>query len=301
MKVLVTGVNGFVGQHVVRELVDNGHVVAGVGLGPSTGKANHLLSDYISEDLRDRWPSIDCDAVVHLAALSQVGPSFQNPQHYIEANSAPMTNLGEALLKSSRPVRIVFASTGAVYQGPIGSPWDEDTLVIPSSPYIVSKILTEAQSAYYRQRGLNIVIMRPFNHIGPGQRDGFILPDLVRGVRNWLATGAALTVGNLRTRRDYTDVRDVARAYRLAMETPQLDATVLNVCSGISVSGYELLEEVSRILTPKRRPEIVVDESRLRPGDPPEIRGDNGQICKALGWSPKIPLAKSVRDLIESD
>jgi len=300
MKVVVTGVGGFVGQHLVRELVGNGHNVIGLGLGSADWHDARLMTDYLAVDLRNSWPLIDCDAVVHLAALSAVGPSFTEPQRYIEANSAPLTHMGEALLTTTRRARILVVSTGAVYQGPSGSAWKEDTRILPSSPYIVSKLVTEMQSAYYQRRGLDIVVMRPFNHIGPGQRTGFLLPDLVEGVRTWIQTGAPLSVGNLGTRRDYTDVRDVVRAYRLALEAPQLNATIFNVCSGKSVSGHELLASVTRALSPGRPPEIVVDESKLRPGDPEEIRGDNTAINTALGWRPTIPTDQSVRDVIVS-
>ncbi len=300
MKVAVTGVAGFVGPHLVRELTGHGHCVIGMGLGP-VGEDVGLLSDYVAVDLRDHWPSVDCDAVVHLAALSAVGPSFNEPQRYIESNSAPMTRLGEALLSMNEKVRVIVVSTGGVYHTSGNQSLDESSPINPSSPYIVSKILTEAQSAYYRQRGLDILVMRPFNHIGPGQGPGFLLPDLVRGVTHWMQTGEAVRVGNLATRRDYTDVRDVVRAYRLALEVPQVTAPVLNVSSGKSVSGQELLDIVADNLTDGRRPEIEVDQAKLRPGDPDEVRGNNTAIREALGWQPSIDLLQTVRDVVDSE
>ena len=297
MKVVVTGINGFVGQHLARELTDHGHAIVGMGLGPADDHVAHLLSEYISVDLRRCWPTVDCDAVVHLAALSAVGPSFKDPQLYIESNSAPMTHLGEALLAVPKRVRVVVISTGAVYSGAEKRPLGESALTVPSSPYIVSKLVTEAQSSYYRRRGLDVLVMRPFNHLGPGQATGFLLPDLVRGVMDWMQTGRAVPVGNLHTRRDYTDVRDVARAYRLALEAPKISQPVLNVCSGNSVSGLEILHLIAEHLAVER-PDVEVDESKLRPGDPEEVRGDNTAILQALGWRPSIPVSRSVRDMI---
>jgi GDP-4-dehydro-6-deoxy-D-mannose reductase len=297
MRVAVTGVNGFVGRHLTRELSENGHSVIGIGLGSVDEGVAPLLSEYISADLRDRWPAVDCDAVVHLAALSAVGPSFQDPQLYINSNSAPMTHLGEALLKASKRVRVIAVSTGAVYRGAGADPLDESAPTVPSSPYIVSKLVTEAQSAYYRHRGLDILVMRPFNHLGPGQSTGFLLPDLVSEVTHWMKTGKAVRVGNLDTRRDYTDVRDVARAYRLALEAPGTTQQVLNVCSGKGVSGREILQLIAETLGVER-PDVVVDESKIRPGDPQEVRGDNTAIAQALGWQPSVPLSQSVRDMI---
>jgi GDP-4-dehydro-6-deoxy-D-mannose reductase len=299
MKVVVTGVNGFVGQHLTRELTGHGHDVIGMGLGPAQDQVSPLLNEYLSVDLRRSWPAVDCDAIVHLAALSAVGPSFNDPQLYIESNSAPMTHLGEALLVLPKRVRVVVISTGAVYGGAATGPLDESSLVVPSSPYIVSKLVTEAQSSYYRQRGLDILVMRPFNHFGPGQATGFLLPDLVSGAMNWMHTGKAVPVGNLNTRRDYTDVRDVARAYRLALEATTVRQPVLNVCSGKAVSGLEILQMIAENLAVERL-DVEVDESKLRPGDPEEVRGDNTSILRALGWQPSIPVAQSVRDTIHS-
>lgn len=297
MKVIITGINGFVGQHLMRELTDHGHDVIGMGLGPADDQVAHLVSEYLSVDLRRYWPAVDCDAIVHLAALSAVGPSFKDPQLYIESNSAPMTHLGEALLAVPKRVRVVVISTGAVYGGAETRPLDEGASTVPSSPYIVSKLVTEAQSSYYRRRGLDILVMRPFNHLGPGQATGFLLPDLVSGVVNWMQTGEAVLVGNLHTRRDYTDVRDVARAYRLALEAPRINKPVLNVCSGKSVSGLEILQMVARALAVEQ-PDVEVDESKLRPGDPEEVRGDNTAIMQSLGWQPSIPVSQSVWDMI---
>jgi GDP-4-dehydro-6-deoxy-D-mannose reductase len=112
-----------------------------------------------------------------------------------------------------------------------------------------------------------------------------------------MKTGKAVRVGNLDTRRDYTDVRDVARAYRLALEAPGTTQQVLNVCSGKGVSGREILQLIAETLGVER-PDVVVDESKIRPGDPQEVRGDNTAIAQALGWQPSVPLSQSVRDMI---
>ncbi|GAA4708368.1 GDP-mannose 4,6-dehydratase [Nocardioides conyzicola] len=297
MKILVTGVGGFVGGHLVRELVSAGHEVVGAGLARNPGPVEELLVDYLWGDLTCAWPTVNVDAVVHLAALSAVGPSFADPQRYIEANSAPVTHLGEHLLTMARPVRTVVVSTGAVYGGGDAAPLTEQSPLVPTSPYAISKMLTEIQCAYYRQRGLDVVVMRPFNHIGPGQGSGFILPDLAEEARTSVRTGHAMTVGNLKTRRDYTDVRDVVRAYRLAVEAPEILAPVLNVCSGASVSGCEILELTTSALGVSGV-EVRVDESRLRPQDPPDIRGDNALIRSVLGWAPTIAVETSVRDFV---
>jgi GDP-4-dehydro-6-deoxy-D-mannose reductase len=290
VRVAVSGVNGFVGGHLVRELTEHGHAVIGLGVGaPAPGVADQLV-DYLDQDLTVAWPSVAADAVVHLAGLSAVGPSFGDPQGYIHGNSAPVTHLCEGLLAEERSPRIVVVSTGAVYAP--GVRLTESSPTQASSPYGVSKLLVETQCAYYRRRGLDVTVMRPFNHIGPGQQPGFLLPDLIAAV-----AAGELTAGNLDTRRDYTDVRDVVRAYRLAAEEKGLDVPVLNVCSGTSVSGRTMLGLVVDALGVPH-PEVAVDPDRLRPDDPAEITGDGTLIAQVLGWRPRIPLETTVRDTV---
>jgi GDP-4-dehydro-6-deoxy-D-mannose reductase len=294
VRVVVSGVNGFVGGHLARDLHAHGHAVVGLGKGPVEAAVAHLLDDYEEVDLAERWPDRESDAVVHLAGLSAVRPSFADPQGYLEGNSAPVTHLCEGLVAAGRTgadsPRIVVVSTGAVYAPGVGV--SETSPTEATSPYAVSKLLVESQCAYYRRRGLDITVMRPFNHIGPGQRQGFLLPDLIDAVR-----AGTLTAGNLDTRRDYTDVRDVARAYRLAVEAAEVGVPVLNVCSGTSVSGREMLALVTRELGVADL-DITVDPSRLRPGDPEEIRGDNALIGATLGWKPEIDLDTTVRETV---
>jgi len=292
VRVAVSGVNGFVGVHLTRELTHHGHEVVGLGKGRVADEVRGLLADYVDQDLEQAWPRTETDAVVHLAGLSAVGPSFDDPQRYLQANSAPVTHLAEGLLAEGRSPRLVVVSTGAVYAPGVGISEESPTQV--SSPYAVSKLLVESQCAYYRRRGLDITVMRPFNHIGPGQGPGFLLPDLIAGV-----TSGSLTVGNLDTRRDYTDVRDVARAYRLAVEAEHVEAAVLNVCSGVSVSGRELLDTVTRALGAPAL-EVTVDAARLRPDDPHEIKGSHAMITEVLDWRPAVDLEQTVQDTVRA-
>lgn len=295
-RVAVTGVNGFVGRHLVPELVSAGVDV--VGVGHEERAAPEGLSDYVCQDLTAGWPrGLDVDAVVHLAGLSAVGPSFAQPQRYLDQNSAMVTHLAEGVLDEAPRARVLVVSSGAVYDAHQGLPFGEDSRIGFSSPYVVSKVLVENQVAYYAGRGLDAVVARPFNHIGPGQGRGFLLPDLLAGAETAAATGEPLRVGDLDTRRDYTDVRDVVRAYRLLIEAEHLDERVFNVCSGRSWSGRELLgllqaEWAHGAVAVER------DEDRIRPGDPAEIVGDGSRIAKAVGWRPERDVPSSVRDFV---
>jgi GDP-4-dehydro-6-deoxy-D-mannose reductase len=255
-----------------------------------------LLADYHAGDLAEQWPSqLRADAVIHLAGLAAVGPSFDRPQEYIETNSAMVTHMCEAMLEWDRPPRVVGVSSGAVYGTvPKSGVVDEMTPTAPTSPYVVSKLLVEQQLAYYARRGIDAIIARPFNHIGPGQRSGFIVPDLTEALRK-LSPGDAFPVGNLTTERDYTDVRDVATAYLLLAGTPSHEHDIYNVCSGRSVTGYRLLDEVASALGVPV-PRTVVDPTRVRAVDVPRITGSAQRLHDEFGWVPDIGLAQSIAD-----
>lgn len=295
--VIVTGADGFVGRHVCAIARSRGHRVIGITRAHvSDERFTPIVDSAISVDLTQRWPDVHGDCIIHLAGLAAVGPSFDHPQRYIDVNSRMITMMGETLLASRRKPRIVGVSSGAVYDpsGSAGRPLDESTPTEPTSPYAVSKLLMEAQLAYYRARGLDVVIARPFNHIGPGQARGFLLPDLVAGLRA-LAPGEPLAVGSLTTARDYTDVRDVAMAYILLAEARQLQSRVYNVASGTAVTGMRMLELASTAIG-RPVPHVEVDPGRVRSQDAPLIRGDASLLQHEVGWSARVPIVDSVQD-----
>lgn len=296
--VIVTGVDGFVGRHVVTAARERGYRVVGISRAPLADDPLAAdLDESVAADLTEEWPAgVHGDVVIHLAGLAAVGPSFDHPQEYIEGNSRMVTHLAEAMLASgSAPRRIVCVSTGAVY-GTGETRQDESAPTEPASPYVVSKLLVEAQAGYYRRRGLDVVVARPFNHIGPGQRTGFLLPDLVAGLRA-LAPGHALPVGDLTTARDYTDVRDVAAAYLALAERPALDHDVYNVASGQSFTGMQMLAFAASALG-RDVPELVADPTRTRRTDASRITGDASRLEADTGWRPAIPVEQSVRDYV---
>lgn len=188
-----------------------------------------------------------------------------------------------------------MVSSGAIYDTREQLPIDEARPTRAVSPYAVSKILVETQAEYYTARGLDVVVARPFNHIGPGQAAGFLLPDLFAGLQE--SEGQPLVVGDLSTRRDYTDVRDVADAYRLLLECDLGDDRVFNVCSARPVSGTELFEELLAALG--RGPvDVFIDETRLRPTDPRSVCGSAALLHARTGWSPTIGLPQTIRDFV---
>jgi GDP-4-dehydro-6-deoxy-D-mannose reductase len=298
--IAITGVNGFVGQHLTKMLLDEAHAV--VGIGRDKGSGTIPLNKYISCDLAKTWPELHTpvDAVIHLAGLAAVGPSFDDPQSYLNLNSAMVTNMCEYYLGQDKKPRIVIVSSGAVYDPAQNMPISEASAVAFNSPYAVSKILTENQAAYYNARGLECIVMRPFNHIGPGQMPGFIVPDLFKKIRERTSKCSPITSGNLTSKRDYTDVRDVARAYMLvatATDTPR--ELIYNVCSGESHSGNEVLSAVTEALG-ILEPEVSVDTDLLRPNDIQDIRGDNTKLKNEFGWEPSFAFEQSINDFVRA-
>lgn len=306
-RVLIAGVNGFVGHHLARELSGAGHTVVGVGLDTALSPQ---LSDAVGEfhancDLTDadqvsQLPLSDIDAVINLAGLANVGDSFKPgaAERYTHINVAVHTTLAERLRElGKRDTRVIAVSTGAVYDNTQPMPISEDgTLLQDGSPYALSKITMEQALAELRVAGQDIVVVRPFNHIGPGQLPGFIVPDLISQLQSGGPT-EPLMVGDLTTKRDYTDVRDVARAYRLLVEAPVLNHPVYNVCSGTSHSGQEILDTLLDALSLQQKP-IVRDETKIRPNDPRDIRGNNQRIAADTGWSPTISFEQTLRDCL---
>lgn len=291
--ITVTGVNGFVGKHLVRELHQNGAAIIGVGREPKAdSEIKDLLSSYVVADLAQQWPETEAvDAVIHLAGLAAVGPSFEHPQDYLNLNSAMVTNMAEHYLHQASKPRLIVVSSGAVYGADQPMPLTESSAIDFNSPYTVSKVLVENQCAYYRKRGLDCVIARPFNHFGPGQMEGFLVPDVIAQLKQ----GDKITVGNITTKRDYTDVRDVARAYRLLATIPNLYHQIYNVCSGTSRSGEEIVAAIRTAMS-KPEAEVIVDQSKVRPTDAPDIYGDAGALKADAGWFPEIPLETTIKD-----
>lgn len=304
--ILVTGINGFVGPHLARELQQRGCAIAGIGYDtkPSADVAP-LVENYIACDLTNAndVAKIDfskVDAVIHLAGLSSQGMSFAQPARFIGDNSAMLINLFEAALQQvpQKLPRFLVVSSGAVYDSEQPMPLTEQSKVTDNSPYIISKLLTEHLCNYYRKRGFSCVIVRPFNHTGPGQGPGFLIPDLAAQV---IAAGknATIKVGNLKSRRDYTDARDIVRAYADLALANNVDGTLFNLGSGLSRSGEEILALITKaVFGNSNAVTTEIDPSRIRPTDPPEIFCDNSAIRQATGWQPAIDLETTINDYV---
>lgn len=302
-KVLVMGINGFVGEHVSRRFNELGYEVVGVARQDSpTDKVDDTLSDYHKLDLLDvnsvNKLSLDgISAIIHLAGRSSVGESFEKPREYITENSLMTYNLHDHAKAVGFDGRIITVSTGALYDPRQPLPLEEESRTASNSPYAVGKLSAEAVALYFKTQGVDTVIARPFNHVGPGQGGGFLLPDMYAQLRNTDADGA-IRVGNLDTRRDYTDVRDIARAYSNLVEAEKLNHTVYNVCSDRSLSGLQILDIIKNVAGLKGV-DALVDPSRLRRNEIMDIRGSYDRIHQDTGWVPSIDIRQTVADFVD--
>ncbi len=288
MTAFVTGGAGFAGHHLLALL------------GPDAVAPPREELDLLDpEAVRAALAAAEPELVVHLAALASVGRSWHDPRAAVTENIEMSLNLLEAVRLEAPAATVVLAGSGEVYGPPERLPLDESAPLRPQSPYAVAKAACELLGGQYADaHGLRVVRTRAFNHAGPGQTDDYLVGTLTRQVAEAEAAGAdevVLRTGNPDSARDFTDVRDVVRAYVAAAE---LEPGVYNVCSGRSLSVRELVELVrAEARLPVRH---EVDPARVRPHDVPEIVGSAERFRAASGWTPEIPIERTVADALEA-
>jgi GDP-4-dehydro-6-deoxy-D-mannose reductase len=260
-------------------------------------------ADDVRRTLRDLRPEV----IYHLAALSSVGRSWEDPAGTVQDNAATAVNVLEAARLEARSARIVWVSSCEVYGTPLRMPIEESAPLAPANPYAVSKTTGDLLAGVYAAaHGLDLVRARPFNHAGPGQLPIFIVSSLARQAAAARRTGAStirLITGNPDTRRDFTDVRDVVRAYRLLATGDDAGRRregpgIYNVCSGVSESAAEHVALLGELLAPATV-EHVVDPALVRSYEVSELRGANDRLRAATGWQPEIPLRQTISDTLQ--
>jgi GDP-4-dehydro-6-deoxy-D-mannose reductase len=302
-RVLVTGASGFAGGHLVAACAAAGDDV--VALSRSGGAVPHgadrrgLAADLLDPAAtRAAVAEAAPDAVFHLAALAHVGRSWGDPATTLSQNQAMALNVLEAVRTEAPSAVVVAVSSGEVYGPPAELPVDETASLRPQNPYAVSKAAGDLLAGFYADaHGLRVIRARAFNHAGPGQPPLYALASFTRQVAAGLEAGQdpiPLVTGNPDSRRDYTDVRDVVRAYRLLAGAGE--PGVFNVCSGRSASPRELLAPLARIAGVEI--DHRVDPSLVRAHDVMEVRGSAERLRAATGWEPEIPLETTLADTV---
>jgi GDP-4-dehydro-6-deoxy-D-mannose reductase len=288
-RVLVTGDQGFVGNHALAQI-----------------PATFGLSDSVPHiDIRDKAALVAClnanppEAVLHLAALSFVPDSFKAPEATYEVNFLGTLRLLEALAETGFKGRFLFVSTGDAY-GMLAAeslPVSETLPLRPRNPYAVSKVAAEALCYQWSQTGpFEVVMARPFNHIGAGQAPTFAISDFARQIAEISAgqRSPVLKVGNIDVTRDFTDVKDVLKAYELLLSNGR-NGEVYNVCSGVERSVRSLVERLLELAGVKA--EIQNDPTRFRPSDQPRVCGDHAKLSRDTGWQPEVPMEETLLNL----
>ncbi|MGH9069206.1 MAG: GDP-mannose 4,6-dehydratase [Acidimicrobiales bacterium] len=291
MRAFVTGSRGFVGGWLVPALRQAGDEVveAGPDLDVTDGPA-------VRAALADAGP----EAVYHLAAWSHVGSSWDAPDEVLRVNAAGTLAVLEGARACPAPPRVLLVSSAEVYGRvtPDQLPLTEESPLRPVSPYAASKVAAEFLGIQaHLAHGLEVVVARPFNHVGPGQASDFVVSALARRIVEAGRKGeASILVGNLSARRDFTDVRDVVRAYRLLVGAGE-PGTAYNVCRGTDVS----VEEVAHRLLTLAEADLALerDPDLDRPSDVPVLRGNGTRLAAATGWKAEIELDDTLTAVLD--
>jgi GDP-4-dehydro-6-deoxy-D-mannose reductase len=300
--VLITGAAGFAGSHLLEFLAGTGRLAAWGRSLPRpefAGLAEWSVVDLLERDsVRGAIATLRPATIFHLAGSPQVAESWQDSTKPLAGNVLATAHLFDAIRRAGLRCRVLVAGSATVY-APSDNPLSESAPVAPTNPYALSKLAQEQLSQRtFAEDGLDAVIVRAFNHTGPRQSPSFVAPSMARQIalieRGQVAP--VIRVGNLESRRDFSDVRDVVRAYVLLMQlgTP---GEIYNVGSGISRSIQSLLDALrSRSRVPIR---VETDPTRLRPIETSAVIADTSRLREQTGWLPQIPFEATLDHLLD--
>lgn len=311
MRALITGITGFVGRHLLKHLVDCGDQVVGIsesGTWPLT--LHHDVSslaklEQIDLTIADDEALIDFlkrkqpHAIYHLAAQANPSKSLVDPRGTWAINLGGTLNLLEAIRLSGLRPRVILVSSGVCYGNPDRTciPVSERCPLQPNNPYAASKIAADFLGIQHaRSYGTEVIIARPFNHYGPGQPEDYVISSLAKQIVE-IGLGKRTTVshGNLAVVRDFTDVRDVVRAYRLLVLHGH-PGEVYNIGTGRDISILEMLQQMLACV--EYPVTLRLDESRYRAHDQERLLADSSKITEHTGWGTRYSTAESLKDIL---
>jgi GDP-4-dehydro-6-deoxy-D-mannose reductase len=299
---VVTGAAGFAGRYVMERLAGTGRIVAWSRPG-GTPAGDEAAAEWQAVDVTDRGALTAAiertrpDRIVHLAGAASVETSWKSAVPHLRTNALGTDGLLEAVHRVGHPCRIVVVTSGQIYAAGDAA-LAEDGPLVPQSPYGLTKLAQDrlALTAAVAD-GLDVVVARPFNHIGPRQEPAYAIASFARQIAR-IERGLdppTIRVGNLEARRDVTDVRDVADAYVRILEAGTR-GRAYNVCSGVAWRVRDLLDRLLALSTTAIGVEI--DAARLRPVDVPVVLGDAARLRTELGWTPRIAIEDTLRDTL---
>ncbi len=303
MKALITGVNGFVGEYLTAFLKSKDIEVYGTDI---VEKHTNADVNFVKADLLDEKSTYDLvedvqpDYIFHLAGQSNVGISWTQPALTFRVNVAGTVNMMDAVRKASPQAKMLIIGSADQYGtvDPQMCPLREDMPINPQSPYALSKAMQEQAAQFYiKHFGLHIVLVRAFNHIGPGQKPGFVIPDFASRIAR-IEHGLLdrLEVGNLSAARDFSDVRDIVRGYYLLMVKGHC-GDIYNIGSG----QCRMISDILNILLSFSKVDVEVfeDPSKMRPSDAPLIYGDCSKIRREVGFEPEYRLEDTLSEVLD--
>lgn len=310
MKILITGAAGFVGAYAIRQLAEKGYAVHAAILPQERLAADlqalctvHHFDLLDAETVSDLLQNVQPDGILHLAAQSSVAVSWKKPQLTADLNIKGTLNLLEAARKLPQMPRILLIGSAEEYgRLPVdaqGLQLVNETMPLhPANIYAATKASAEQlASVYFAAYGLPVICVRAFNHFGPGQREMFVVSDFCRqtaeiecGMRE-----PVIRTGNLDAMRDFTDVRDIVRAYVLLLESGRA-GEAYNVGSGSVIAISDILEMILSCCAVPVRHEI--DPEKLRPAETSYLAADTGKLRRDIGWMPEIPTAQTIADTL---
>lgn len=305
MKALVIGAAGFVGHYLLKQLVREGWQICATKMpgellelpGVDIVDLDILQPEAVVRLLEQQQP----DALIHLAAQSSVAVSWKRPALTVDVNVKGTVNVLEAVRTLSRMPRVLLVGSGEEYGHvlPQDVPLREETVLRPGNLYAATKAAQNMIGAIYAKAyQMPVMMVRAFNHVGPNQSPQFVVADFCKQVAEIEAgqREPVLRVGNLSAKRDFSDVRDVVRAYTLLIEKGNAGETY-NVGSGKAVAVQEILNKILSFATVPVR--IEVDPNKLRPVDVPVIEADTAKLRACTGWSPEISLETTIQETLD--
>lgn len=313
MNILITGISGFAGRHLAWHILNEAQKfsekkcsIYGFDLSlPETDLQRQIVycqgNITVQSDIDKAVSKANPDIVFNLAGMAFVPDAEKNPINAMQINALGVVNLFQSLLNIKRDARIVLISSSEVY-GKVDEskqPITETVLANPANIYGISKLTMERFADYYIRRcEMNASILRPFNHVGPGQSDRFVLSSFAKQIAD-IEKGLSrpvLYVGNLSPYRDFTDVRDIARAYWLSALHGK-SGEIYNICSGKKLSVRHVVEELIR--QAKVHIDIEVDSERYRESDTPLFIGSSEKFKNETGWIPEFSMEDTVKSVLD--
>ena len=298
-KILIFGYSGFVGPYLAKEFEKDGYVVYGCDVAnPTFGSAyNFAKCDILNyEEVDTLIKSILPDVIVNLAAISSVGQSWKIPQATISINIVGSLNILESIKQLETKPKVLFVGSSEEYEAS-DKPINEGYPLNSNNPYGISKYVQERFAESYRKEfGLKIYCVRSFNHIGVGQKGSFVIPSLCKQVATIEKSKKPgfISVGNISVYRDFSDVRDIVKAYKMILDSKN-DEIIYNVGSGKAYKIEELLKFIISLSSQKI--DVIVDKGKFRQEDTPFVCCDNTRLKKMLNWKPVYDIKETIKDI----